>query len=288
MGTWGTEIFENDTFLDVKDFYSDLLDSGMRRGAAEKEAIQEFSELLDDPDDAPFVYFAIADAQMEQGKISATARKNALKAIKMQKTNLLSSSEIQDFAEAQLKSLEEFKTRIETCPAAVKRLPPVKCEWQINDVYAMQFQGEAAKQAGIYGRFLLIRVVSLIQEGRDKLPFVYMSISDTCEFPKTREDVANASYIQADFRQQFRYVLRALENSEYDRFTFIGNFPDIEPPKKELLLPEKAIPLFKCSILVTCIDNWMACSYAWYFLNTKIPTCHDTSKCDECKNGQRA
>lgn len=288
MGTWGTEIFENDTFLDVKDYYSDLLDSGKRRGAAEKETIQEFSELLDDPDDAPFVYFAIADAQMEDGKISATARKNALKAIKMQKTNLLSSGEMQDFAEAQLKGLEEFKTRIETCPAAVKRLPPVKCEWQMNDVYAMQFQGEAAKQAGIYGRFLLVRVVSLIQEGRDTLPFVYMSISDTCELPQTREDVANASYIQADTQRQFRYVLRALESSEYDRFTFIGNFPDMEPPENEFILPEKAIPLFHCSILVKCVDNWMTSRYVWFSSHIDIPTCHDTSKCNECKNGQRS
>ncbi len=65
MGAWGTEIDENDTFMDVYDEFFDLYNQGLSAAEITPELKAENQDLMDNPDDLDNFWFALAKAQWE-------------------------------------------------------------------------------------------------------------------------------------------------------------------------------------------------------------------------------
>ena len=65
MGTWGTNIKENDTSGDIYDSYFDLYNSGQNPVAISAKLISDNKELIDNIDDCNNFWFALALAQWE-------------------------------------------------------------------------------------------------------------------------------------------------------------------------------------------------------------------------------
>ena len=61
MGNWGIGLYSNDTACDVRDEYRNLLKEGMSGAKATRELIKIFADLIDDKDDGPVLYLALAD-----------------------------------------------------------------------------------------------------------------------------------------------------------------------------------------------------------------------------------
>lgn len=65
MGSWGTGISSNDTFVDVYGEFFDLYNDGREVSEISEKLIKENQELVDDVDDRNNFWFALAKAQWE-------------------------------------------------------------------------------------------------------------------------------------------------------------------------------------------------------------------------------
>ncbi|MED7951566.1 hypothetical protein [Streptomyces sp. BE303] len=78
MGTDGTGLYADDTACDVRDAYRDALQAGTDTQEAEARVLSAFAEELADPDERAVVRFALADTQSRLGRLTGSARREAL------------------------------------------------------------------------------------------------------------------------------------------------------------------------------------------------------------------
>jgi len=69
MGTWGTEVLQDDVVADVIGFTIGLLKKGSTIDEATSRALSNFSELRKDADDGPLLWLAIAELQWRYGRV---------------------------------------------------------------------------------------------------------------------------------------------------------------------------------------------------------------------------
>ena len=81
MGAWGTAVFSDDTACDVRDGYLDLLGDGLSGPDATKKLVREWSKSLNDPDEAPVFWLALAATQWKYGRLETQVLQQALSAI---------------------------------------------------------------------------------------------------------------------------------------------------------------------------------------------------------------
>ncbi len=81
MGTWGYGILDNDTAMDVKGIFEGAMEDGKSFDAATEEVLHECQDVLEDSDEGPIVYLALAAVQLEQGQIHNWLRDRALEII---------------------------------------------------------------------------------------------------------------------------------------------------------------------------------------------------------------
>jgi hypothetical protein len=81
MGAWGTAIFSDDDACDVRDGYRQLVTDGLTGPKATKQLLREWKEVLDDEDDGPLFWLALAAAQWQFGRLEARVKSRALKII---------------------------------------------------------------------------------------------------------------------------------------------------------------------------------------------------------------
>lgn len=70
MGTWGFGVLQDDTGADVHADYMELLNAGKMPGEILVEIKRRYAEALEDSDDGPVAWLAIAKAQWECGHLS--------------------------------------------------------------------------------------------------------------------------------------------------------------------------------------------------------------------------
>src|SRR5580704_2795352 len=80
MSAWGTAAFSDDAACDVRDSYIDLLDDGLSGHDATKKLVGAWSKLLEDPDEAPVFWLALAATQWKYGRLEPHVLKKALSA----------------------------------------------------------------------------------------------------------------------------------------------------------------------------------------------------------------
>jgi hypothetical protein len=78
MGAWGTGLYDDDIACDVKADYLECLESGGDERKIYEDFVEENSEFIDDEDDAPIFWFALADTQHEMGKLMPEVKEHAL------------------------------------------------------------------------------------------------------------------------------------------------------------------------------------------------------------------
>jgi hypothetical protein len=78
MGAWGTAVFSDDTACDVRDRYIDLMGAGLSGPEATRRLIHEWAESLDDPDEGPVFWLALAATQWKKGRLEPDVLREAL------------------------------------------------------------------------------------------------------------------------------------------------------------------------------------------------------------------
>jgi hypothetical protein len=81
MGTWGTGLFADDTACGVRDEYRDLLMDGLDGPAATDRLLERWKESVEDPDEGPVFWLALAATQHKLGRLEARVFERAMAAI---------------------------------------------------------------------------------------------------------------------------------------------------------------------------------------------------------------
>ncbi|MFD0587490.1 hypothetical protein ACFQZE_05715 [Paenibacillus sp. GCM10027627] len=87
MGAWGFGVFEDDFTMDIKDEFETYIGEGVGTDQAVARLLRKFSEEINDEDDSPLFYFALASILMNRNELPESIQQEALTHI-VQKTNL--------------------------------------------------------------------------------------------------------------------------------------------------------------------------------------------------------
>jgi hypothetical protein len=81
MGTWGPAIFSDDLAADVRDDFQSHIGDGHTPEVATELLLRDYRVTLQDPDDGPLFWLALAAAQWRLGRLLPVVRDRALQVI---------------------------------------------------------------------------------------------------------------------------------------------------------------------------------------------------------------
>lgn len=152
MGAWGTAIFSDDTARDVRESYVDLLGDGLTGPDATKALLDEWSGSLEDPDDAPVFWLALAATQWKCGRLETHVRQQAFNVIENGSDLARWKSRAKDLKKRKL-VLERLRLQLTSPQPPEKRIPKRfrdSNEWQVGDLVAYRL---------LSGRFVILRTI---------------------------------------------------------------------------------------------------------------------------------
>ena len=260
------DIIDNGIFFDVLADYSDYLDDDMTPQEATREICSEYDEPLADHDDAPYVYLAIAMAQMDHGCLQRKAKEKALQCL-----DLIGSRLMEESGEDQIPAeILKIKEKLTNYKGKRKPRKHIICDWKEGDVYAQKLEGQYAEKVGLTGCYLLLRTADLYSSYGDVEPLCYLSLHQKQSIPATIEDITDALYLQADFRSQFRFLVTTKDEAQYKKFFYVGNFHDITPPEKEVICPKELLSLYRVPLHLDNIEYITCARYSFYILGEEL------------------
>lgn len=268
MGTWGVKIYQNDVSDDVRNFYKDQLRRGKTGEEITKQLIAENADVINDEDDAPNFWFALADTQWLLGRLEDQVKENALNLIENGAGVRQWIEEGHRLLAARKKAIEDLKERLLSPQPPLKKIKQYslyKCQWKLGDVYAYPLDSPLAYETGIGGRFFLFhKMGETISHPGHIIPTVRVKITKDDILPKTREEFDALEYVQFaasdpynstgiyidgkpvggcvrnEYGEIPEYVIELLNTSKRaipKSLTYVGNFVDVKCPAIEYIEP---------------------------------------------------
>jgi len=152
MGSWGTAVFSDDTACDVRDSYVDLVGDGLTGPEATMTLLREWSASLNDPDESPVFWLALAATQWRCGRLESHVLEHAVNVIDSGSDLARWESGSQDFKKRKV-VLEKLRTQLTSPQPPEKRIPKRfrdTNEWRVGDLVAYRMQS---------GRFVILRKI---------------------------------------------------------------------------------------------------------------------------------
>jgi sirohydrochlorin ferrochelatase len=113
MGAWGTGPFDDDVASDVRSTFENELEGGASVAYATTVVLREWSEAMDDEEDGPIVWLALASLQLGHGALQKRVRDEALAVIDGgQNQRRWDEETTPEDAAARRAVLEELRTRL--------------------------------------------------------------------------------------------------------------------------------------------------------------------------------
>lgn len=271
MGTWGVNLYQDDTALDVKEEYKYKLHMGKTNEEATEEIIEENQDLIEDIEEQSLFWFVLADTQWNLGRLEEYVKNEALKYIELG-TDLERWKDDTKLYEKRRKVLEKLREKLLTPQPEEKKISKYriyKCEWKIGDVFAYKLKSEYAKQNKLENRYLIIQKVDeTAWYPAHIIPMVRIKITNDGTIPKTEDEINKLEYIQTDFclyEDRFcgfsalkplkeQTVGMSFSTDEYglleqywvsliitskkmfeNEIIYLGNYQNIAPPKNEFI-----------------------------------------------------
>jgi hypothetical protein len=85
MGSWGPKLYQDDIAEEVRDYFKDKLHRGKTGPEITRELIESSESEINDEDDGPIFWFALADTQWNLGRLEEYVKEQALFHIKQGK-----------------------------------------------------------------------------------------------------------------------------------------------------------------------------------------------------------
>ena len=162
MGTWGSGLYANDTSCDVRDTYIGCLQNGLGDQEAYEKTLLEMGECLEDEEEAPLFWYALAETQWKVGRLMPEVKEKALDWI--EKGGGLSLwQESSTKGSGWQKTLDKLKVKLNSPVPRRKavRKPKVVDQnlWNINDLYAYRFPEGKPECADIAGKYIVLQKI---------------------------------------------------------------------------------------------------------------------------------
>ena len=163
MGAWGTTLYANDTTCDVRDTYMKFLkEQQLSNQEAYEKTLEEYHELIEDDDESPLFWYALADNQWKVGRLTPEVKAKALEWIDKEGGMSLWEDNKKGI-EGWNKTLEKLRIKLESEQPKEKKIrKPVVIDqnlWNIGDVYAYQFHTEKSAKHGACGKYMVIQKI---------------------------------------------------------------------------------------------------------------------------------
>ena len=272
MGAWGTGLYQDDVTEDVKDAYKDRLHRGKQGEEITKELIEENIDILEDEEDAPLFWFALADTQWNMGRLEPFVKEKALEYLRTGKDLERWKREEPKDLKKRKKVLEKLEEKLLTEPPEKKKVSQYRiyhCPWENGDTFAYLLESQNAKDKNLYGKYLIIHKVNedTWWPGHT-IPVVHIKLTNENRIPTTNKEIDELEYIQTSsvlYKERFfgasgLYSLeeqikgKSFEVDEYGylpeymisiittskrvipkKLIYLGNYTDIKPPKPEFI-----------------------------------------------------
>lgn len=248
MGAWGPGLYQDDVALDVRDYYKDQLHRGKEGEQITQELIEQNSDMLEDPDDGPVFWLALADVQWKMGRLEDMVKKNALNIIEGNVDLKRCQSEDLKNIKKRMCVLSELKERLLNPQPEMKRVSQYHlyhCDWKIGDVYAYRLLGDYAKEKDFFGKYLFfVKIDETIWYPGHTVPVVYFFWIVSDSLLKISE-LEKIEYMPQFFtpkayekdNQSKKYMLTLLNTSSRvipkKNLLYIGNIENIQHIDKE-------------------------------------------------------
>jgi hypothetical protein len=144
MGTWSTSLFSDDTAADVRDAYRALLADGYSGPKATARLLRDWKETVDDEDDGPVLWLALAAAQWQSGRLQASVKARAIRIIDTGSAlrPWLEGGDSKMLARRQA-ALNKLRVQLlspQPAPKQPRKFRHSPKEWQIGDVLAYRLR----------------------------------------------------------------------------------------------------------------------------------------------------
>ena len=262
MGVFGIKIYDDDMALDVKEEYLEKLKKGIDNEKALKEIIEENKDYIEDIDEGPVFWIALADTMWNEGRLTEKVKKEAINAIDKnlikwkdevdEKEYKLREKELLKFKDKINKEMPKMKIHAETKKKLTKKDENKKYQWNIGDVYAYKLDNEKAKELNLNGKYLIFRKIEEgLDNGRGIAIITYVQITNNEQLPKSKKDLEELPYIVisnwGNVRHEYRIELVNISQKFIkDELIYLGNYLEIKLPKDEHIVSNKInIPWYK-------------------------------------------
>lgn len=188
----GAGLYDDDTGADVRARYRELVADGWTGEDATNSLLAEWGEMLDDPDDAPAFWLALADTQTMVGRLEHRVRSKAMSLIESGEDLARFAHDRRLFARRRnvLAKLAERITGPQRSPVRIRKPFRSRSPIAVGDIFWFRRPS---------GRRVLLRCVRLSGDERDNYPTVEVLDWDRAEEPPdptaltAREGLPNAS-----------------------------------------------------------------------------------------------
>lgn len=204
MGAWGTSLYANDTACDIRGDYIDKLKRGCSNDQATKELIAANKDVFGDLEEEPLFWFALSDTQWNYGRLLPEVKNKALYFLDREEE--LDRWEKEKERNGWLKTRETLREKLTTEQPPIKKVSKYrfyKCEWNIGDIYAYQFNSDYSKEKCVYGHYIIFRKISeTIEWPGHIIPVVQVYKWIGVELPKYEEILKLPLLNQSFFSKQ--------------------------------------------------------------------------------------
>jgi hypothetical protein len=152
MGAWGTAIFSDDTACDVRDSYRDLVGDGKTAAEASELLLNEWSKSLEDPDEGPVFWLALAATQWKCGHLQPNVLRQALHVIDGGSDLSRWDTGSRDWEKRRV-VLQQLRAQLSSPQPPEKRIPRRfrdSNEWRPGDLVAYRL---------LSGRLVILRII---------------------------------------------------------------------------------------------------------------------------------
>lgn len=157
MGTWGAAIFSDDTAADVRDEWRDYLGEGLSGQQATDKLLENWSGALDDPDDGPVFWLALAATQWKSGRLEDRVKTKALAFID-DESNLERWRENASLFKKRTAILAKLRAQLlspQPAPKKIRKTIKATCDWDVGDVVSFRLKS---------GQLTLFRVIGKVTD----------------------------------------------------------------------------------------------------------------------------
>lgn len=166
MGTWGVGLYQDDVACDTKDDYLDLLRIGKSNIEATSLLIDNNSDFINDDEDGPIFWLALADTQWRYGRLLPKVKEEAMRCINEESDlkRWKSNTKLLNKRKQILVELKEKLNSPQPNEKKVKKISIRKPIWNIGDILLYRIHNDELKNSKWYNKYVLFKVVGITTE----------------------------------------------------------------------------------------------------------------------------